>query len=158
MHSQEITQKNNQCAAAKDRLAALSAFSQPKRLSLLELLDQTSVACLTRIAENTSMTPSFLEQLASHSDPEVREAVADNPSTPVDTLWLLAGDKCLDVRYALAENHNLPFEILQALCFDDNPYVAARAQTTILRVSHESMIVSVDFQDRGGGCAVLRMG
>lgn len=81
------------------------------------------------------MPPSMLEQLALHSNPAVREAVADNINTPIDTLWLLAKDECVDVRYAIAENHNVPLAILSALMTDENPYVAHRAQMTFDRLT-----------------------
>jgi len=87
-----------------------------------------------RIAENSSMPASMLEELASHQDPAVREAVADNMNTPIDTLWLLAADESADVRYAIAENHNVPLAILSFLTDDDNPYVSCRARQTLERL------------------------
>ena len=70
-------------------------FSDPKRAHCLDTLFLlTSIRCLTRIAENSSMPPGMLEQLSYHSDPTVREAVADNPNTPLDTLWVLVKDEC----------------------------------------------------------------
>ena len=148
--------KGRVVAAAKDPFAARVTTNLPKRLDPLALLDQTSLACLRRIAENSSIPSTFLEQLSMHEDALIREAVADNRGTPIDTLWVLAGDVCADVRYAMAENHNLPEEILQALTEDENPYVASRAQYTLIRVSRQSIVVTVNFEDRGGGRAVLR--
>jgi hypothetical protein len=89
---------------------------------------------LVRIAENPSMPPAILEQLAYHPDSAVREAVADNVNTPLDTLFILVDDDNADVRYAMAENHNLPLEILSMLGKDGNPYVAERAHATMRRL------------------------
>jgi hypothetical protein len=94
----------------------------------------TSIHCLTRIAENSSMPASMLDELARHNDPAVREAVADNINTPIDTLWMLAADPSVDVRYAIAENHNVPLAILSYLTDDDNPYVSCRARATLDRL------------------------
>jgi hypothetical protein len=80
------------------------------------------------------MPATMLEQLASHHDPSVREAVADNMNTPIDTLWVLAADECVDVRYAIAENHNIPIAVLSFLTEDENPYVACRARATLERL------------------------
>jgi hypothetical protein len=134
-----------------------ASFFALKRFNPLALLDQTSLPCLKRIAENTSIPPTMLEQLALHEDAAIREAVADNSNTPVDTLWVLAGDACDDVRYAMAENHNLPIAILTALACDDNPYVMSRAEMTLRRLAG-AHIVSGNFHARGGGKAVLKMG
>jgi len=108
-----------------------------------------------RIAENTSMPASMLDQLAFHANPLVREAVADNPNTPMDTLWMLAKDESVEVRYAMAENHNMLLGILAALEEDENPYVAHRAGMTIERVT-DSMLLeptcwSVDNDQRAVG-------
>ena len=107
------------------------------------IFSDTSISCLTRIAENISMPASMLEQLALHNDASVREAVADNPNTPLDTMWLLARDESVDVRYAIAENHNVALAILTFLSEDENPYVACRARATM---------------DRLWGCSVLDRG
>jgi hypothetical protein len=117
----------------------------PKRFNPLALLAETSIPCLTRIAENTSVPSSLLEQLAFHPDPSVREAVADNSNTPIDTLWVLAGDENADVRYAMAENYHLPTDILSALSLDDNPYVSSRAQATLSRLGFTGEIIEADF-------------
>jgi hypothetical protein len=103
---------------------------------------ETNIPCLTRIAENTSMPASMLEQLAQHYDPAVREAVADNLNTPIDTLWLLAADDSPDVRYAMAENHNVPLAILSFLTEDENPYVACRARNTLERLLGGALVTN----------------
>jgi hypothetical protein len=153
-------QNQNRCLAeAKDGQSSNKPanFFLVKRFNPLALLEQTSLPCLKRIAENTSIPPTMLEQLALHEDAAIREAVADNSNTPVDTLWVLAGDACDDVRYAMAENHNLPIAILTALACDDNPYVMSRAEVTLRRLAG-AQIVSGNFHCRGGGKAVLKMG
>lgn len=98
------------------------------------IFDETSVSCLRRIAENSSVPTRMLDQLSEHPSPLVREAVADNPNTPADVLWVLASDECMDIRYAMAENHNIPLAILWFLTEDQNPYVSCRATSTINRL------------------------
>src|SRR5437868_4779207 len=63
-----------------------------RRFNAIDLLIDTPIPYLRRIAENPSVPDTLLEQLAAHSDPIIREAVADNPSTPYDVLWELAHD------------------------------------------------------------------
>jgi hypothetical protein len=121
-------------ADAKERRRRTEARSLPKRFNASVLLGNTSIPCLTRIAENSSVPASMLEQLAMHNNPCIREAVADNINTPIDSLWLLSLDECCDIRYAMAENHNLPLAILDSLSQDNNPYVAHRAQRTLDRL------------------------
>ena len=144
-------------ASAKEVEWAAANNDMPKRVSPLEMLNETSVPCLTRIAENPSVPPTMLEQLALHPHASVREAVADNANTPLDTLWVLAGDHCADVRYAMAENHNTPELILSALCLDDNPYISSRAQSTINRIKGATL-VSGHFPAQGSGDRVSRLG
>lgn len=95
---------------------------------------------LCSIAENPSLPPSVLEELASYPDREVKAAVADNRNTATDTLMMIAKDDDPDVRYTLAENHNLPLDVLQVLLDDENPYVADRARRTIARVSSPAVV------------------
>lgn len=115
----------------QDSFNALAA----RHASLLGgLFSETSVNCLRRIAENSSVPARMLEQLAVHPEASVREAVSDNPNTPLDTLWVLSTDECVDVRFAMAENHNLPLAVLSVLVEDENPYVACRASSTIERL------------------------
>lgn len=116
----------------RDRLFSIHS---PKRANCLdEIFSDTSISYLTRIAENSSMPASMLEQLAFHSNASVREAVADNSNTPMDALLTLVCDESSDVRYAMAENHNLPISLLTQLAEDENPYVSSRAKVTIERV------------------------
>ncbi len=89
---------------------------------------------LERIAENPSTSAATLSRLSGHKDPEVRSAVAENTHTSSETVERLSADECADVRFRLAENHNTPHEILEQLSSDENPYVASRAQTTLLRL------------------------
>ena len=110
----------------------------------------TPVHFLLRIAENVSLPPQVLEELAGHKDPDIREAVADNANTPMDTLMLLSQDESSNVRYAMAENHNLPKAILCALSNDENPLVAERAARTMKRVEREySQVLHTHGLDEG---------
>ncbi|HEY9790970.1 MAG TPA: hypothetical protein V6D22_11260 [Candidatus Obscuribacterales bacterium] len=157
MEAFDLSCEKELIAKAKDCSWASSDTLAPKRCNPLDLLAETSVTCLTRIAENSSIPPSMLEQLALHSHPAVREAVADNMNTPIDTLWVLSGDECAEVRYAIAENHNVPLAILSALSCDDNPYISTRAQSTINRLTGATLITG-DFPAYGSDSRVLRMG
>lgn len=153
---QDADQDKNM-AAAKDGQWVAAAFGLPKRMNPLDVLLETSVACLTRIAENSSIPSSLLEQLALHPDATVREAVADNANTPLDVLWVLAGDQCPEIRYAMAENHNLPEVILSALCLDENPYISSLAQATINRIKGATL-VNGHFPAQGAGDRVANLG
>jgi hypothetical protein len=89
---------------------------------------------LTRIVESITDAPNTLARLGCDKHYEVRQAVADNPFTPIATLIELSRDHHVDLRFAMAENHSVPVEILTLLCADDNPYVVARAQKTLVRL------------------------
>jgi hypothetical protein len=157
MEAFDLIVEQDLIAKAKECNWAISSTLGPKRCNPLDLLAETSVSCLTRIAENSSIPPSMLEQLALHSHPSVREAVADNINTPIDTLWVLSGDECADVRYAIAENHNVPLAILAALTYDENPYISSRAQSTINRLTGAQLIAG-NFPAYGSESRVVRMG
>ncbi len=86
------------------------------------------------IANHPATSAIVLDRLSQHDDLEVRVAVADNKNTHIDTVMQLAGDDSLDLRYALAENHQIDSGILNILARDENPYVANRAQKTLLRL------------------------
>ena len=85
---------------------------------------------LERIACNPTSSQATLKRLANNRCSDVRVAVAENSNADEETLRLLAKDPSIDVRFSMAENHNLPGDILDALCMDENPYVAHRAHVT----------------------------
>ena len=89
----------------------------------------------TYMASDPSALASDLHRLAQHTDLDVRMAVADNRNTHVMTAMRLAQDNNLDLRYALAENHQINSDVLALLAKDDNPFIADRAQKTLLRLS-----------------------
>jgi hypothetical protein len=97
---------------------------------------------LVKIAENLRNAPEALSQLAQDEHIDVRIAVADNQHTPVATLSILARDEHTDVRYAVAENHNIPAHLLTDLAQDENPYVAARAQQTLNRITGGQIVLA----------------
>lgn len=98
-----------------------------------------SVQFLCSIVSYQDLPPYLLEWLVVHPSPEVRIAIADNGSDlPIDLLRTLLSDNSADVRFAMAENHNLPIEIIDALCDDENPYVAHRANRTKDRLQREN--------------------
>src|SRR5205814_4078016 len=89
-----------------------------------------------------------LAKLAVNRNPDVRCAVGENANTAKDVLWLLARDEDADVRFSLAENHNINDDILIFLSSDENPYVAARAQRTLQRVSSTNVAYLAISQER----------
>ena len=86
------------------------------------------------IAGQASTSAAVLHNLSKHNDVKVRTSVADNENTSANTSMQLAGDANADLRYALAENHQLDSRILDILAKDENPFVADRAQKTLLRL------------------------
>jgi hypothetical protein len=86
------------------------------------------------IANHPATEPIVLHRLSQHKDVEVRMAVADHKNTHIITAMQLAWDENPDLRYALAENHQIDSGILDILTKDENPYVADRAQKTLLRL------------------------
>lgn len=130
--------EDDPCALAespsdKIRCALASHPSTPP--TVLDHLAYCGIAfILVRIAENPSTHAETLRRLGSHPNVNVRSAVAENSNTPIHVQMTLACDECTDVRFALAENANVPGDVLEALARDENPYVAYRAQTTIMRL------------------------
>ena len=86
------------------------------------------------IANHPATSAIVLHRLSQHSDVEVRMAVADHKNTHIITAMQLARDDNLDLRYAIAENHQIDSGILDILAGDENPFVADRAQKTLLRL------------------------
>jgi len=126
-----------------EQIKALIGITRPK-IRFADLFPQTeSSRSLCSIAENPSLPPAVLEELASYPDKEVKAAVADNRSTDTDTLMLIAKDEDPDVRYTLAENHNIPLDVLQVLIEDENPYVADRARRTLNRLSQPAVLTTM---------------
>jgi hypothetical protein len=116
---------------AKMRLAS---HPEAKAESLKKLSTHECESLVARVAENPNTPMEVLEELARHPCPYVRAALCENENTPARILTMLADDEHVDVRYSLAENHNTPQAVLTRLAHDENPYVADRAQRTILRV------------------------
>jgi hypothetical protein len=88
-------------------------------------------------ASNASTTAAVLDRLSTHQNLQVRMAVADNENTSLLTSMHLAKDANADLRYALAENHHVHRRTLDFLTKDINPFVADRAQKTLLRLKSE---------------------
>ncbi len=93
------------------------------------------------IASHASTSAAVLHNLSQHKDVQVRTSVADNENTSANTSMQLAGDANADLRYALAENHHIDRDTLDFLALDGNPFVADRAQRTILRLKQETPIL-----------------
>ena len=96
---------------------------------------------LERLAGNPQTSGATLKRLSQSTANEVRAAVADNTNADEDTIKALARDEHIDVRFRLAENPNLATEILDQLAHDDNPYVAYRAQMTLVRVTSQTAVL-----------------
>lgn len=85
---------------------------------------------------------SHFEELFEHTKEEDNEesytrwllTVAEDANASEEILWLLVEDPHPDVRFCLAENYNIDTAILEALSEDENPYVAHRAQKTLMRL------------------------
>lgn len=104
------------------------------------LSKQASVRVVERVAEHPGVHPSTLNRLAEHPEGCVRLAVAENSNVSAGTFSRLASDRNIDVRYCLAENVHTPQTVLLKLSGDDNPYVAARAEQTLNRLSGADVI------------------
>ena len=85
-------------------------------------------------ASYATTSTAVLKQLSRHKDVKVRTAVADNQNTSANTYMELAQDGDVDLRYAMAENHHIDKRTLNCLALDINPFVAYRAQKTLLRL------------------------
>ncbi len=73
-------------------------------------------------------------------------SVAEEGNASNDILWLLVEDPNPDVRFCLAENYHIDADILRKLSEDDNPYVAHRAQKTLMRLQSPSVkVIDRDF-------------
>jgi len=104
-------------------------------LGFIDLLEKTSqLEVVIELAEDADTHGDILAVLSAHPDVRIRAAVADNPNTPYIALLKLARDESNDIRYQLAENHNVPRNILHVLLTDENPYVQARAESTLERL------------------------
>jgi len=97
---------------------------------------KASTAWGMEAAEHAETSSATLTKLALHKDARVRTAVAENPNTLLTTVMRLAQDRCVDLRYTIAENHQMDRIVLCLLLLDDNPYVAHRAERTLMRCAN----------------------
>ncbi len=73
-------------------------------------------------------------------------SVAEEGTASPDILWLLVDDPNPDVRFCLAETYDIDADILKILSEDENPYVAHRANKTMMRLqSPAGKVVDQDF-------------
>lgn len=91
--------------------------------------------CMTGMSRHLNAPANFLQRLSLSVDVDMRIAVVDCKNAPDEVLLFLADDESPDVRYAIAENHNVSIDVLKKLSADSNPYVADRAERTLLRRS-----------------------
>lgn len=141
---------HDQLADAEIREIQLRLASNPKTppVVLAYLARNAEAGVRERIAENPQTPGEMLYELACDDNANVRCAVSDNSNSPRFVLEMLMSDEDADVRYRLAENANLPMELLTRLCAEDsNPYVAARASSTLARLSC-GRVFRADFSER----------
>lgn len=120
-----------------DFLTAANPQTSPTELVILS--ENESAAIRARVAENPSTPLYLLAYLAQDANCDVRVGVASNPKVTMNVLEWLVHDRCADVRYALAEDYNMPEPVLLRLTHDENPYVAARARSTMARMTSASL-------------------
>ena len=132
----QAIKENAALEAARIRwLLAINPNTPPPVLDHLTRNAPTQL--LERIGEHPRAHSTTLARLAVHSDSQVRAAVAENLNASMKTVWNLVRDPSPDVRLRLAESYTVPIAILRVLAEDENPYVASRAQTTLLRLMRE---------------------
>ncbi len=128
--------ENAALEAARIRwLLAINPNTPPPVLD--HLTNNAPSTLLERIAEHPRAHSVTLSRLANHEDSQVRAAVAENMNTSMKTIWKLVRDPSADVRLRLAESYTVPIAVLKVLLEDENPYVADRAQKTLLRLMRE---------------------
>lgn len=149
-HGGALRAHHREATDSEIRQIQMRLASNPKTPPVvLAYLARDAESCVReRIAENPQSPGELLYELACDENSDVRSAVADNSNTPRFVLELLMADEDPDVRYRLAENANLAMEFLTRLCAEDpNPYVAARASTTLAKLSC-GRVFSADFSEK----------
>lgn len=127
----------------KEQLTYLMAGHPQTSVQHLELLAANAWAKVRmRVAENPNSPTHVLHLLSKDDDPEVRMSVANNPKATLVILHRLANDQSADVRFYLAEDQNLPRVILRKLSEDNNPFVASRAQLTLVKVAQNKLFTN----------------
>ena len=84
-----------------------------------------------RVAENGNTPDAVLLELLSDENIEVRLAAASNGNVHYGTLTDAIENGDESVRYMLADDQSTPTTLLFSLFFDENPYVAFRAEKTL---------------------------
>lgn len=118
-----------------DYLPGLNQETSDKFAAVSSLWRELSTSTALRLIDHPYTPGEVLLELAHHADPEVRAQVADNANTPLEAIMMLVNDESLDVRISLAECYHLGVSVLEMLLEDENPYVCARAETTLQRLS-----------------------
>lgn len=95
---------------------------------------EETIAFLQVIARKTNTPARRLDELARHTDPRVRGAVAENANAPAEILWILSKDPESLVKTKVTDNYNCPIEILEAMKEDEDAYVAYQAHSVLNRV------------------------
>jgi hypothetical protein len=128
--------------AVQQHKSSSNVFLSDSDMSTLVQLASYPDSRVRRLVAERQNTPGFLLcELARDKDEDVRLSAAENPNIPLECLSELLDDPSCDVRFALAENSNMPIEMLRALVSDDNPYVACRAQATLILVHAAASVI-----------------
>ena len=118
-----------------DYLPGLNQETSDKFGAVSRLWRDLSTSTALRLIDHPYTPGEVLLELAHHADPEVRAQVVDNANTPPEAIMMLVKDESTDVRISLAECYHLGVSVLEMLLEDENPYVCARAETTLQRLS-----------------------
>lgn len=110
--------------------AAASIVEPPQGASPEETL-----AFYLMLATKLSTPPAKLAELAKHESVEVRAAVAENVSTPAEGFALLSQDSHSQVKLRVLDNSACPISVIEALCEDNDPYVAYEAKNQYKRLN-----------------------
>jgi hypothetical protein len=131
LHS-DLQEANPSLEAMRVRWLLVNNPNTPSQV-LESIIASEHSALIRRAAEHPRLSLAVMEKLAQHEDSTIREAVAENMNLPEPIIYALAQDSCPDVRYKLAESYTIAPEVLTFLLEDENPFVAARARTTLRR-------------------------
>jgi hypothetical protein len=136
----------------KEQLTYLMAGHPQTSVQHLELLAANAWPKVRmRVAENPNSPLHVLHLLSKDDDPDVRMSVANNSKASLVILHRLANDQSADVRFYLAEDQNLPRVLLRRLSEDDNPFVARRAQLTLVKAAQNKLFKNEKASSSGAG-------
>ena len=92
--------------------------TESKRLRLRQLATATNPKIREAVAASRNTPADLFATLANDPDDGVRGCVAKNEATPCDILRMLAGDRSETVRGWVAVNHFVPADVMEKLADD----------------------------------------